>query len=247
MNIIVSPAKTMVINNDWLASESTPIFIQEAKEIRNVLKDKSYDELKKLYKVSDKITQLNYDRFKSMSMDSNLSPAILSFKGLQYQYMGSDSFTREQFVYMQKHLIMLSGMYGFLRALDGIIPYRIELQSRLDMGNPNFLYGYWGDKIYKELIKSNRNFLNLASKEYSLAIEPYISEKDKFITCNFGEIIDGKVIMKATKLKMARGEMLRYLSEYNIDSFKGVKTFDRLNYKYSEEHSSEDIFVFVEQ
>ena len=175
MNIIISPAKKMNVNNDDLVNEYKPVFMDKTNILYDKLKSLSYDELKKLLACNDDIAELNYDRYKYMNLDKNLSPAILTYEGIQYKYMSPDSFSEEEFNYIKSHLKILSGFYGVLNPFDGVVPYRLEMQAKLKVENSKNLYEFWGDSLYKELRKESNVILNLASKEYSKCIEKYLS------------------------------------------------------------------------
>ena len=247
MNIIISPAKKMNINNDDLVNEYSPVFIDKTNILYNKLKELSYDELKKLLACNDDIAELNYDRYKYMDLNKNLSPAILTYEGIQYKYMSPNSFTEDEFKYVKDHLKILSGFYGVLNPFDGVVPYRLEMQAKFKVNESKNLYDFWGDSIYKEVTKDSNVIINLASKEYSKAIEKYLCDDDVFITCIFGEMNAGKIKVKATEAKMARGLMVRYMAANNISDIEEIKKFSDLSFKYSEEHSSEKEFVFLKQ
>ncbi len=227
MNIIISPAKKMNINNDDLVNEYKPVFMDKTNILYDKLKSLSYDELKKLLACNDDIAELNYDR---------------------YKYMSPDSFSEEEFNYIKSHLKILSGFYGVLNPFDGVVPYRLEMQAKLKVEDSKNLYEFWGDSLYKELRKESNVILNLASKEYSKCIEKYLSDDDVFITCIFGELKeDGKIKVKATEAKMARGLMVRYMASNNITDIEDIKKFADLSFKYSAEHSTDKEFVFIKQ
>lgn len=244
-NIIISPAKKMNINNDDILSESMPCFMDKTEYLYSNLKGYSYDDLKKLLACNDEIAELNYSRYKDMNLYKNLSPAILSYEGIQYKYMSPDSFSNSEFDYISNHLRILSGFYGILKPFDGIVPYRLEMQAKLAVDNTKNLYSFWGDSLYKELTKDTNIILNLASKEYSKTIEKYLTKEDTFITCVFGSLANSKIKVKATEAKMARGLMIRYLAENNITDIEEVKEFKELGFSYSEEHSKPNEFVFL--
>lgn len=247
MRIIISPAKKMQIYNDAMLPGKSPVFLQDAKKLLSVLKGFSEEELKLLFKANDKITRENYIRYQEMDLERNLSPAALTYIGIQYQYLSPQVFTDSQWDYLCRNLCILSGFYGLLRADDGIVPYRLEMQALLKMDGHHDLYGFWGDKIYRELVKDDREILNLASKEYSRAVEPYLEENVTFVSCIFGTETDGKVKVKATEAKMARGEMVRWLSENQISRLDRIKEFNRLDFQYSPELSDENKLVFLKK
>lgn len=247
MKIIISPAKKMNINTDDIEVNTTPIYIKETEKLKNFLKTLNYPELKKLLACNDKIAELNYDRYQDMDLERSLTPALLSYEGIQYQYMAPHVFSESQWNYVQDKLRILSGFYGIVKPLDGIVPYRLEMQAKLKTDFCKSLYDFWGDKLYKDLVHNEDFILSLASKEYSKTIEPYLTENIKYITCTFGTFLDGKVKVKATEAKMARGEMVRYLSENNISDIERIKKFNRLDFKFNNELSSESELVFVKQ
>ncbi|SCJ12797.1 peroxide stress protein YaaA [Intestinibacter bartlettii] len=247
MKIIISPAKKMNIDDDIFEYRSKPVFFEQAEEIMNYMKNLSYDECKTIWKCSDKLAQLNYDRVVNMDLDYRLTPALFSYEGIQYQYMGARVLSRDALEYLQDNLRILSGFYGILKPLDGVVPYRLEMQSKFINYKNKDLYEYWADKIANSLFEETDLIINLASKEYSKCVEKYLknSPSTKFITCVFGEIKGDKVIEKGTLAKMARGEMVRYLAQNNVYDLEGLKRFDKLGYKYSQEKSNEKTYVFI--
>ena len=247
MKIIISPAKKMNIDDDIFEYRSKPVFFEQAEEIMNYMKNLSYDECKTIWKCSDKLAQLNYDRVVNMDLNYRLTPALFSYEGIQYQYMGARVLSRDALEYLQDNLRILSGFYGILKPLDGVVPYRLEMQAKFINYKNKDLYEYWADKIANSLFEETNLIINLASKEYSKCVEKYLknSPGTKFITCVFGEIKGDKVIEKGTLAKMARGEMVRYLAQNKICDLEGLKRFDKLEYKYSQEKSNEKTYVFI--
>lgn len=226
---------------------SRPIFYKDACFLRDELKKMDFESLKALWKCNEKIARENQERLRTYEMDKNLTCAVIAYEGIQYQYMAPMVLTNNGWKYAQEHLRILSGLYGILRPQDGVIPYRLEMQAKLKIGKYKDLYEFWGDRIYRELIKEDRVILNLASKEYSRSIEKYLEKDIRYITCIFGEKIQGKIKVKATKAKMARGEMVRWLSENQIEEPEKIKEFHGLDYRYREEYSSDTEFVFLEK
>ena len=182
-----------------------------------------------------------------MDLRQNLTPAILAYEGIQYQYMAPGVFTQQEFSYVQEHLRILSGFYGVLQPFDGVTPYRLEMQAPLKVCNANNLYSFWGEKIAKKLFSETDCIINLASKEYSLCVSRYLTDTIRFITCIFGEEKNGKIIEKGTKCKMARGEMVRFMASNTITSPEQITTFSRLNYRFSPEHSTPSTYVFIQK
>ena len=246
MKIIISPAKKMNIDTDTFAPMGLPVFLSRTKELMDYMKGLSYEEAKMLWSCNDKIAAQNFERYAQMDLERGLTPAILSYEGIQYQYMSPMVFSETALDYVQKNLRILSGFYGIVKPFDGVTPYRLEMQAKASIGGFKDLYEYWGDSLYQELTSDGDHLiLNLASKEYSKCIEKYLGENDLFVTCVFGEEIDGKVVQKGTLAKMARGEMVRFLAENQVATLEDVKQFQGLGYHLSEELSSAKEFVFI--
>ena len=245
MQIIISPAKKMRIDTDTLSWESLPRFINQAEILYKKLQSMSYAQLKKLWKCNDQITALNVERLRTTDLRTNLTPAILAYEGIQYRYMAPGVFTKQEFRYVQEHLRILSGLYGLLRPLDGVTPYRLEMQAKLQICEADSLYSYWGDRITGQLYSETDCIINLASKEYSLCVSRHQKPGIRFITCIFGEERSGKVVEKGTLCKMARGEMVRYLAEIQADEPEAMKGFCRLNFSFSPCHSDPWTYVFL--
>jgi len=245
MRIIISPAKKMNVDTDSLPCQGTPAFIEDTKILLEKLKSMSYPQLKNLWKCNDAIAQLNFERINTADLSRSLTPAVLSYEGIQYQYMAPSVFSSDELAYITENLRILSGFYGVLRPFDGVIPYRLEMQAKLETDRGADLYSFWKDKIAQQLADETDCIINLASKEYSRAVSKYLTEKTRFITCTFAQEKDGKLIEKGTACKMARGEMVRFMAENSITDLEQIKNFDRQNYRYSRVHSTADNFVFI--
>lgn len=245
MRIIISPAKKMNVDTDSLPWKDLPVFLTQTEELYDRLRSMSPAELKKLWGCNEQIAALNVERLVHMDLRTSLTPAILAYEGIQYQHMAPGVFSAEELSYIQEHLRILSGFYGLLRPFDGVTPYRLEMQAKLSMGEARDLYAYWSDAIALRLLSETDCILNLASKEYSLCVSRYVPDGVRFITCVFGEEKNGKVIEKGTMCKMARGEMVRYMAENAIRTPEEVKGFHRMNYRYCDERSTEDCYVFL--
>ena len=245
MRIIISPAKKMKVDTDSFPYRDLPVFLSNTEEICGELQSMSYEELKKLWKCNDQIAQLNVRRLREMDLLGRLTPAVLAYEGIQYQYMAPGVFTDQEFGYVQEHLRILSGFYGILRPFDGVTPYRLEMQAKLKIGACKDLYAYWGDRLAQTLCAESNCILNLASREYSICVSKYLPDTARFITCVFGEENDGKVIEKGTMCKMARGEMVRFMAQYQIENPDQIKSFDRLNYRFDESRSDDSTYIFL--
>lgn len=245
MKIIISPAKKMNVDTDTFEIGGMPEFIEDAGILMNAVKALSFAEAKALWKCNDKLALLNYERFQKMDLKKSLTPAVISYEGLQYQHMAPGVFTTEALSYIGEHLRILSGFYGLLRPFDGVTPYRLEMQAGLSVRGCKDLYDFWGGRIHDKLAEDDGIIINLASKEYSRCVEKYITPEERFITVEFGELADGKVKQKGTLAKMARGEMVRFLAEKAIRGPEEIKAFRELGFSYAKELSDAERYVFI--
>lgn len=247
MRIIISPAKKMNVETDIMAPAGQPVFLEKTEELKSYVKGLSYEEARKLWGCNDKLAELNFRRFQEMDLRKSLTPALLSYEGIQYQYMAPQVFSDGQWEFVQEHLRILSGFYGVVKPLDGVVPYRLEMQAKAKVGGFRNLYQFWGDDIYREVAEGAAWILNLASKEYSKCVEDYLAKDMPFITCVFGQRKNGKILQKATLAKMARGEMVRFLSENKITEPSEVREFRGLGFAYSPEDSTGNILTFLKE
>ena len=245
MRIIISPAKKMNADTDTLPYRDLPAFLHKTQQLLACLRAMNEEELKKLWKCNDQIAALNSERLREMDLRKNLTPAIIAYEGIQYQYMAPDVFTQKEYDYVQAHLRILSGFYGALRPLDGVTPYRLEMQAKLRLGDAKDLYAFWGDELARSILDGTDCVINLASKEYSVCVSQYLPKDKRMITCVFGEEKDGKIIEKGTMCKMARGEMVRFMAVNQIERPEDIRAFDGLDYRYDEKRSDAQTYVFV--
>ena len=245
MRIIISPAKKMVVDTDSFAVDGLPVFLEQTERLKAALQGMSPAELQALWKCNDAIAKLNTERLSAMDLRRHLTPAIVSYEGIQYQYMAPGVMEMAQLDYLREHLRILSGFYGLLRPFDGVTPYRLEMQAKLSVGGNRDLYNFWGDTLARQLAAETDFVLNLASKEYSRAVEPHLPKSVRFLTCTFGERKNGKVIEKGTMCKMARGQMVRWLAENNVTNWADIRVFDQLGYQFQPELSDESHNVFL--
>lgn len=247
MKVIVSPTKKMISNTDSLAHTSLPRFVAKAETLMRWINGLSYEEQKRLWACSDSIARQNAERFANMDLYSGLTPALLAYDGIQFTYMAPSVFDDAQLAYVENHLRILSGFYGVLKPLDGVVEYRLEMQSKVDISGCRTLYDFWGDSLYREVIDESRTLINLASKEYSKAVEKYLRPDDAYINCVFGELDAGRVVQKGVYAKMARGEMVRYLASINAETPEQMRGFDWRGYRFDEMRSTESKYVFVRE
>ena len=247
MRIIISPAKKMNVDTDSFAVEALPRFLTDTERLKEAMRAMSGQELQTLWRCNDAIARQNVERLRDMDLRRSLTPAILSYEGIQYQHMAPRVMEAGQLDYLREHLRILSGFYGLLRPFDGVTPYRLEMQARLSVDGAKDLYAFWGNRLAEELATETDRVLNLASKEYSRSVEPHLPPHVRFLTCTFGEWKDGKVIEKGTMCKMARGQMVRWLAENRIERTEDIRAFSDLEYRFAPDISDKDHFVFIKK
>lgn len=245
MKIIISPAKKMNFDGDFLPPRQAPVYLDKTQKLKEYLQSLTYDELKKLLCCNDEIARLNYERYQRMDLWGYTNPAILAYDGIQYKYMAPQVFEGDYYDYIEDRLRILSGFYGILKPFDGVVPYRLEMQAKLKTAVCHNLYEFWQDDIYRDLTLNDTTILNLASAEYSKTVAKYLTADVNYVSCKFGELIGGKVIEKGVYVKMARGEMVRFMAENAVDDLAEIKEFNRLGFEYKDELSDKNTFVFV--
>ena len=247
MRILISPAKKMRVDTDSFAPETLPAFLPETQRLLAALQSRTAKELQRLWKCNDAITALNVQRLETMDLRRQFTPALLSYEGIQYQYMAPGVFDRDQLAYVREHLRILSGFYGLLRPFDGVTPYRLEMAASLSVDGHKDLYAFWGDKLARILAGETDLVVNLASKEYSRAVIPHLPPSVRLLTCTFGEKKGDKVVEKGTMCKMARGQMVRWMAEHDVQSAEALTAFSDLGYRFSPAHSQPDHYVFLKE
>ena len=245
MRIIISPAKQMRVDTDTFACREIPVFPEKTEILMKYISGLSYEEQKKLWACNDRIAGENAERFRNMDLRKGLTPAILAYDGIQYTYMAPAVFEDGQFDYVQEHLRILSGFYGVVKPLDGVVPYRLEMQAKAKLPGFRNLYEFWGEDLYREVMDESRVLVNLASKEYSKCIEKYLMPGDRYIICIFGEPEGDKIVQKGVYAKMARGEMVRFMAGMQAETPEQMKDFSWSGYRFAEERSSETEYVFL--
>ena len=244
MQIIISPAKKMIENTDTLPPLRMPLFLNEANIILSKIREFDFAKLKALYKASDSIVKQNLERLSCMDLSKNLTPALLSYSGLQYQSMGANVFDERSYEYLDRHLFILSAMYGMLRPFDGVRAYRLEMAAKLKINDKKDLYDFWQKKVTGELQKYDDTVINLASEEYSKVID---SKKVNLINVLFPVKSGDKLVERGSLCKQARGAMVRFLAENNIESSEEMKYFSAYGFVYSKEHSNKKTFCFIKE
>lgn len=245
--IIISPAKKMKVDTDSFAVSGLPRFLTDTEILMRKIQSLSLGDVRELWKCNDALTELNFQRFRNMDLRHGLTPAIMAYEGLQYRHMAPGVLTQGALAYIGEHLSILSGFYGLLRPFEGVTPYRLEMQAKLSVEGCRDLYEFWGNRLYRVVTEKSSVIVNLASREYSRCIEQYITDRDRWITVEFGELVQGKIRQKGTLAKMARGEMVRFLAENNIREPEGIKEFRELGFDFCGELSSPEKYVFVKE
>ena len=253
MLVLLSPAKKMrSFDSQDVKDFSTPQFHEAALPLVNKLSKFTKPKLMKLMAISPQLAATNLDRYQSFSTDAqagNLTPAIHAFNGDVYLGLESTSLNKSQINFADKHVRILSGLYGYLKPKDLIQPYRLEMGSKLSVGRRKNLYAYWKDKIPTAINSDldalrEKTIINLASKEYFQVVEQ-LNLKARIITVHFREYRDGKLRAIQFNLKRARGLLTRYIVENKISSSEDVKGFNVDNYYYEENLSDHDNWYFV--
>jgi len=251
MKIVISPAKSLDFETKVPTTNYTKgIFLNEAEKLNSVLKKKSPKKLSALMSISPKLGELNWQRNQDWSLpftSENAKQAVFAFKG--DVYIGLDAYTlsSEKIKQLQNKLRILSGQYGLLKPLDLIQPYRLEMGTKLKVGRKDNLYQYWGDKITKELnseLEENEVFVNLASNEYFKVVKPKLLNVP-VITPVFKDYKDGKLKMISFFAKKARGLMVRYIIDNNIENIEHLKGFNYEGYAFDLNLSTEKELVFT--
>ena len=253
MLIVISPAKRLDFDTRSPTRKCTmPVFLEEARHLVDHLKALLPEELSKLMGVSKKIAELNHRRYGEWHAPftpSNAKQALWAFRGDVYTGLGADDFDQRDLEFAQKHLRILSGLYGVLKPLDLIQPYRLEMGTRFATHKGDNLYQFWGDKITTRLnrdLKSagSSTLVNLASVEYFKSVRAGDLDA-QVVTPVFKERRNGKYKVISFVAKRARGAMSRYLVKHRIDDPGGVKKFTEQEYRYNERLSKGGNWVFT--
>jgi cytoplasmic iron level regulating protein YaaA (DUF328/UPF0246 family) len=244
MKIVLSPAKTLDFERELPTNRhTTPAFLDTTEKLNKKLARLSKKELAKLMDISPKLAELNYERYKEFDKEHKLGnsrPSIFTFDGDVYSGLEAYSIPIEKLDRLQETVRILSGMYGILKPLDLMQPYRLEMGTSIGIGAKNDLYQVWSKKVTdalnKEMVKDEL-FINLASKEYFKVVDTK-KIKTPVITPVFKDLKNGKLKIISFFAKKARGSMVKYIIENDINSIEGIKGFDYDGYRYSEKEST---------
>lgn len=253
MKILISPAKSLDYTSIVPVTEVTkPLFIKEAKLINTVLKKLSPAELSSLMKISSNLSELNWKRnqerkFTNSKKSCNFRQAVYAFNGDVYTGLDVYTLSESKIHVLQDKVRILSGLYGLLKPLDVIEPYRLEMGTKIKIGESENLYVFWKSIIVKALnkeLKEGELLVNLASNEYFSAVDKKFL-KGKLITPEFKELREGKLKTISFFAKKARGMMVRYIIDNNIETLDELKKFDLDGYSFSEADSKKNILIFT--
>lgn len=255
MLVVISPAKTLDFETQpFLQEASKPSFLNDSQELINTMKDYSPDDVGRLMKISQKLSELNVERYHDwhtpFTLD-NAKQAALAFKGDVYTGLDAQSLSEEDLQWSQDRLRILSGLYGALRPLDLMQAYRLEMGIKLENQRGKNLYEFWGEKITEHLnqqLKSLGNdlLINLASNEYFKAVQPKLIN-GSIISPEFKDSKNGQYKIISFYAKKARGFMTRWIIENRIESAEQLIDFNVAGYYYSDEHSTESKPVFLRE
>lgn len=250
MLILISPSKTLDFSRNIITPENTmPDFLTEAEELITELRKYSTSRLSKLMTVSAKLAELNYDRYQSWSLPFNAEnsrQALLAFKGDVYDGLNAETFTESDFIFAQEHLRILSGLYGILKPLDLIQPYRLEMGTQLKTKKWKDLYDFWGSKISDKINDSLKDelLINLASNEYFKAVKKK-NIQARIITPIFKDYKNGSYKFLSFYGKKARGLMASFIIKNKLTDPEQLKLFDMDGYYFNDKMSSADEWVFT--
>jgi cytoplasmic iron level regulating protein YaaA (DUF328/UPF0246 family) len=252
MIAVLSPAKSLDYENEGFEATATPTFRKKSADLVSILKEKNIDDLRSLMHISEKLATENYDRYQNFSSrytPNNSKAAISAFVGDVYVGFDAKSLTQKDIDFANDHIRILSGLYGLLRPLDKMQPYRLEMGTKLKNQSGKNLYEFWdGDitkQINKDLKKVNSEILvNLASNEYFKSIKKD-QLKAQIINVDFREYKGDELKFISFNAKKARGIMARYIVQNRILKVDGLKGFDIDDYRYEESLSTEDNLMFV--
>jgi uncharacterized protein len=252
MLVVLSPAKKLNENHPVLENATIPQFVTEAEKLINNLKKYTPKKLSKLMSLSNALSELNVDRYQNWNVkhdEETAKTAVLIFDGEVYSGLEADKFTKKQLEYTQNHLRVLSGLYGILKPLDLVHPYRLEMGTKLKTGRKNNLYEFWGDKIVNEIntLLANQQqsiLVNLASTEYFKVVNTK-KLKGTVITPVFKDFNNGKYKVVMVYAKKARGMMANYIIKNKIEKVEELEGFNSDGYCFNQAASTNNELVFL--
>ena len=245
MKIIISPAKKLDTSVKVQNSKMNISFLGESTKLIQTLKEKSLSELKDLMGLSDNLAQLNWQRFQNWDIENrNTYKALELFNGAVYEGINAKDYNKSDNNFAQNNLRILSGLYGLINPNDLILPYRLEMGTKLKTIKGNNLYRFWQDKLHKNIVEelNNEVLINLASNEYSKVLK-LNKIKSEVITPIFKDYKNGKLKVISFFAKKARGEMVNFIIKNKITSFEELKLFKNNGYAFSDENNGNILFI----
>ena len=247
---IISPAKNMrnlkIDNIKPKIYGKYRLFTEETKEIIKELRNLTPWDIQSIMKVNEKIAFQSYAYFQDFNFDEEGVCGLLAYDGLVFKNIKAEEFTSEDFDFAHNHVRILDAFYGIVNPLDGVLPYRLEMQYKININDKN-LYKFWDNKLYKKLYSEDNVIVNLASEEYAKAVRVFLDKDDIFIDIDFKIHRDRKLKTMATWAKMARGQMIKYIVENRINNPEDLKDFTFNGYKFDTTLSTDKKYVFVKQ
>lgn len=251
MKLVLSPAKSLDFDTKLPTTKATqPEFLEQSTKLNKVLKDKSPKSLSELMSISDKLADLNYQRNQEFAVPftkDNARPAMYAFNGDVYKGLDAYTIPKDKIDLAQNTIRILSGLYGVLKPLDLMQPYRLEMGTKLKVGSKKDLYEFWKKDIVNflnEELEDDELFINLASNEYFKAIDKK-ALKVPVIDITFKEFKNGKLKIISFYAKEARGLMARYIIDTNAKSIDDLKKFNYDNYQFDGKLSEKNHLVFT--
>ena len=245
MKIIISPAKKLTTEKKIIHRVSSVQFLKETKYLVDQLKDYNVDEIKELMGLSDNLAMLNYKRYQLWDLESKeVNPAIYMFQGDVYKGLEANKLSESELDFAQDTLRIISGLYGLLKPLDLVFPYRLEMGTNIKTRYGVNLYEFWGDKLINLLsseMEDNETLVNLASNEYSKALK-LGDFKHPIVTPVFKDFKHGKLKVVSFFAKKARGRMANFIIKNNIRKTEDLKLFNDDGYTFSNESNGEILF-----
>ena len=252
--LVISPAKRMDVVEGPPFAHTRPAFLADAQSLARELRSLGYEGARSVWHCSDALARPNWERLATMPEDMAreprlLSPAVLTYAGIQYQHLAPQVMTEKELRWLSSHLRILSGMYGVLRPFDGVVPYRLEMQARLSVDGCHDLYEFWGGRLLDALLGTGADVIvNVASQEYAKAVAPWGHRAGvPVVTCVFGEVraSDGRVVQRATEAKAARGAFVRWCAEQSVEKVEQLAAFAERGYHLDRSRSDAATLTFV--
>lgn len=247
LRLITSPAKKMRVVDapPWPVRE--PAHLERTARLMEAVRALTRNEAQALWACSDCLADLNYERFLHMELRRDTTAAAIAYEGIQYTHMVPEVMDERALAWLDDHLRILSGFYGILRPLDGVVPYRLEMQARLAVDGARNLYEFWGPSLYESLADEGCDVIvNVASVEYARAVTPWVrTDGPQVLTCLFGTMRNGAFRQPATEAKAARGTFIRWCAERGVEDAGVLRGFNERGYAFDDALSDKTTLIFV--